>query len=228
MLLGLIIGTGGYIWKTALPPKPTDDGLTLYGNIDIRDAQLAFKEQEIVQEVLVEEGNTVIQGQILACLESDRLTSQIKEAEAHYAAQQQVLRRLTNGTRGQEIKQAEARLVEARVHVHNTKQRVYRLEKTATVGASTEQDLDDARASLDMARAALNVRQEALALAREGYREEEIAEAKMVLKAREARLSLLRQRLADTVLRAPAKGVILSCILEPGEMAMPVQRSCWP
>ncbi|BBO89210.1 efflux RND transporter periplasmic adaptor subunit [Desulfosarcina ovata] len=223
LILLLAIGTGGYLWKTVRSHEPADDGLTLYGNVDIRDAQLAFKEQEVVREVLVEEGDTVTQGQILARLDSDRLTSQLKEAEAQYAAQQEVVRRLTNGTRRQEIKQAEARVVEARVQVRNAARRVRRLEKTAPVGASTEQDLDDARASLDMARAALNVHQESLALAREGTRKEEIAEAKQVLEARDAHLSLLRQRLADTVLHAPAKGIILSRILEPGEMAMPTR-----
>jgi HlyD family secretion protein len=188
---------------------------------------LAFKEQEHISEVMVEEGNTVTKGQILARLENNRLVSRLNEAQAQYAAQKEVLRRLTNGSRKQEIKQAEARVAEAVVNMRNLKRLVHRLEQTSTAGASSAQDLDDAHANLDMARARLKVHQEALALLCEGYREEEIAEAKMVLKARGAHLALLQQRLKDTVLCAPAKGVILSRILsrilEPGETATPTR-----
>ena len=223
VMMVVIAGAGGYLRTTSLTGKPEDNGLTLYGNIDIRDAQLSFKEQEHIKEVMVEEGSTVTKGQMLARLESDRLTFQLNEAKAQYAAQKEVLRRLTNGTRQQEIRQAEARVSETRVNMRNIKRLILRLEQTSTVGASTEQALDDARANLDMARARLKVHQEALALAREGYRQEEIAEAKMILKAREAHLSLLQQRLKDTVLRAPAQGIILNRILEPGETATPTR-----
>jgi len=68
-----------------------------------------------------------------------------------------------------------------------------------------------------------NERREALDLLREGPRAEEIAEARALLQAHEARLALLEERIDDTVLRAPARGVIQSRILEPGEMATPEQ-----
>ncbi len=217
----LSTATGGFLWWTSQTQDA--NGLTLYGNVELRDAQLAFREQERIAEVLVEEGETVEQGQILARLEQDRLTAQLAEAEAALTAQQEVTRRLTTGTRPQEIEQAVAEVAAAQARMKNYAHLVQRLTLTTRDGASIEQDLDDARAEMEVARAELSVRREALDLAREGFRDEEIAEARAVLRAREAQLTYLQERLDDTVLHAPAVGVIQSRILEPGEMAMPAR-----
>ena len=67
--------------------KETGNGqLKIYGTIDIRDASLAFIEQERIAEVLVEEGDQVKAGQVLARLDTDRLKAQIVEAQAQIAA----------------------------------------------------------------------------------------------------------------------------------------------
>ncbi len=66
-------------------------------------------------------------------------------------------------------------------------------------------------------------RQQVLDLAVAGPRQEDIAEAAAKHQAMEAGVALLRHRLADTILMAPAPGVIQSRILEPGEMAGPTR-----
>ncbi len=137
------------------------------------------------------------------------------------AAQEEAVRLLVAGTRPQEIKKIEAQREAARVRVANAERFTKRLKVTSGTGASTIQDLDNARAELDVARAELNVVKELLALAEEGFREEKIAEAKALLKARQAKVTLLQERLNDTALYAPEPGVIESRIMEPGELAAP-------
>jgi HlyD family secretion protein len=193
--------------------------LTLYGNIDIRDVQLAFNEQERIAEVLVEEGNRVSAGQVLARQQTNRLEAQIKEAEAQIAAQQQVVNRLEAGTRKQEIEQARAEVEAAKVKAKNSKQNFERTQKTAETGATSEQALDDARAQAEVDQAQLKVKEKALNLALEGPRKEDIAAAKKMLESLKASLLLLEIRLADMTLTAPAAGVIQNRILEPGDMA---------
>ncbi len=223
IILLLILGVGGgvYYWKYQPGQNLPGNTVTLYGNIDLRTVQLSFNEQELVKEILVDEGDMVEKDQLLATLRDKRLLAQLQEAEAMAAAQEEAVRLLVTGTRPQEIKKIEAQREAARVRVANTERFTKRLKVTSGTGASTIQDLDNARAELDVARAELNVVKESLALAEEGFREEKIAEAKALLKARQAKVTLLQERLNDTALYAPAPGVIESRIMEPGELAAP-------
>ena len=195
--------------------------LRIYGNIDIRKADLAFNEQERIAQVLVEEGDRVTAGQVLARLQTNRLEAQIREIEAKIAAQQQVVKRLEAGTRPQEIEQARAELAAARARVKNAMKSYERIRETSKAGATSRQALDNIQAQLDVEQAQLKVKEKALNLAIEGPRKEDIAAAKNNLKTLEASLSLLQIRLTDMALTSPATGVIQNRILEPGEMASP-------
>lgn len=223
IILLLILGVGGGVsyWKYKPEQTPAGDTVTLYGNIDLRTVNLAFNEQEMVKEVLVDEGDKVEKGQLLAKLRENKLLAQLQEAEAMAAAQKEALRLLVAGTRPQEIDRIEAQLEAARVRVVNDDRFANRLTVTSKTGASSLQDLDDAMAELDVAKAEYLVVKESLALAKEGFRSEKIAEARAVLQARQAKVTLLQERLKDTSLYAPAPGIIESRIMEPGEVAVP-------
>jgi multidrug resistance efflux pump len=211
----------GVRWFVNVKEKGFGTELKIYGNIDIRKADLAFNEQERIAGVLVEEGDHVKKGQVLAILETHRLNAQIKEAEAQIAAQQEVVKRLEAGTRPQEIAQARAELVAAKATVHNSMLNFERISKTSGVGATSEQALDNARAQFDVDKAQLKVKEKALNLVLEGPRKEDIAAAKATLEALKASLSLLKIRLGEMTLISPAPGVIQNRILEPGEVANP-------
>ena len=225
IILLLILGVGGsvYYWKYKPEQTPSGDSVTLYGNIDLRTVRLAFNEQEMVEEILVDEGDKVEKGQLLAKLRSKKLLAQLQEAEAMVAAQEEALRLLVTGTRPQEIDKIKAQLEAARVRVANGDRFAKRLKVTSETGASTIQDLDNAMAELDVARAEFNVVKESLAVAKEGFRSEKTAEARAVLKARQAKVRLFQERLNDISLNAPASGIIESRIMEPGEVAAPGQ-----
>lgn len=221
LLLILVAGGGFYYFKYKPGQTLSSDVVTLYGNIDLRTVKLAFNEQEMVEEILVDEGDRVEKGQLLAKLRDKKLVAQLREAAAMAAAQKEAVLLLVTGTRPQEIKKIEAQLGAARARVGNADQLAKRLTVTSKTGASTIQDLDNAKSELDVAKAELEVVQESLALAREGFRTEKIAEARAVLKARQARVVLLDERLKDTSLYASAPGIIESRIMEPGEVAAP-------
>ena len=201
--------------------NPSGAELKIYGNIDIRDANLAFNEQERIAQVLVEEGDRVQAGQVLARLQTHRLEARIREAEAQIAAQGDTVNRLETGTRWQEIEQARAELAAAKATVRNSRLNFERIKKTSGAGATSEQALDNARAQLDVDQAQLKVKEKALNLALEGPRKEDISAARNHLEALKASLSLLKIRLSDMTLTSPSAGVIQNRNLEPGEMASP-------
>lgn len=217
------VGVIGGRWFIKMKNNPSATDLKIYGNIDIRDANLAFNEQERIAEIFVEEGDRVKKGQVLARLQTHRLEAQIQEAEAQIAAQQEVVKRLEAGTRPQEIEQARAEVAAVKATVRNSMLNFERISKTSGAGATSQQALDNARAQLDVDQAQLKVKEKALNLALEGPRKEDIAAAKNTLEALKASLSLLKIRLADMTLISPSPGIIRNRILEPGEMASPNQ-----
>jgi HlyD family secretion protein len=198
--------------------------LVLYGNVDLRQVQLSFNNSDRIAEVLVQEGDHVRKGQVLARLDTSRLEPQVAQATAQAAAQRQVVTRLRNGSRPEEIAQARANVDSAKADLVNSQRQYERLKNAAEISAGKavrQQDVDIAKAALQVAEAKVAVNQKSLDLAVLGPRKEDIAENEARLRANEAQAALLRQQLADSQLVAPTDAVVRTRIMEPGEMATP-------
>lgn len=215
-----ILAVAGY-WLYQQRQQEDNGALHLYGNVDIREVDLAFNNSEHIESLLVEEGDRVSRGQLLATLHSERLQAAVDTAEATVASQQAVLARLQAGSRPEEIRQAQADVRAAQAHLTNAESTYKRTLSLESAKAASQQSVDDARAALDAARADLKVAREALELAQVGPRQEDIDEAQARLKAEQARLLLAREVLKDAALYAPDDGVIRNRLLQPGDMASP-------
>jgi membrane fusion protein PltH len=219
----VIVAAGGLTWWfTQHAAEPGE--LVLHGNVDLRQVQLSFNNSERIAAVLVQEGDRVRKGQLVARLDTSRLEPQVAQAEAQTAAQRQVVTRLHNGSRPEEIAQARANVESAKANVVKAKSNYERLKSAADISAGRavrQQDVDDAKAALDVAQAQLAVNEKALDLAVIGPRKEDIAQNEAQLRGNEAQLALLRQQLADAQLIAPVDAVVRTRILEPGDMASP-------
>ena len=219
----VVVAAAGSIWWL-MQRRGAERELVLYGNIDLRQVQLAFNNSERIAAVLVQEGDHIKQGQLLARLDTSRLEPQVAEAAAQAAAQRQVVLRLRNGSRPEEIAQARANVESAKADLANAQRQYERLKNAADLSggrAVRQQDVDAAKAALQVADAKLAVNQKSLDLAVLGPRKEDIAENEARLRANEAQLARLRQQLADSELAAPRDAVVRTRIMEPGEMASP-------
>ena len=210
---------GAAYWFTR--PSAKASQLVLYGNVDLRQVDLAFNGNERIAAVLVQEGDVVHKGQVLARMDTGRLKPQFEAAKAQAAAQKAVVAKLHHGNRPQEIAQARANLDSAKADAENARLLYDRESALVAKGSATQQDLDNAKAALDVANAKVEVSQKALDLEIAGPRVEDVAQAEAQLRADQAQLALARQQLADAELIAPATGVIYSRLLEPGDMASP-------
>jgi HlyD family secretion protein len=224
LLLILVIGAvAGLAWWLTQREKSARQ-IVVYGNVDLRQVQLSFNNSERIAAVLVQEGDRVRQGQLLAKLDTRRLEPQVAQAEAQAAAQRQVVQRLRNGSRPEEIAQARANVDSAKADAFNARQQYERVKSAAEMSAGRavrQQDVDSAKAALQVAEAKLAVNEKALDLAVIGPRKEDIAQNEAQLRANEAQLALLRQQLVDAQLLAPIHAVVRTRILEPGDMASP-------
>jgi len=211
---------GGYYYVQERE-KPPERVLTLYGNVDIREVQLAFYDTGRILRLLVEEGDRVEAGQLVAEMDPVRYDLDVRQLEGQLQAQKQVVTRPHNGTRPQEIEQARAMVQANEATLKDAELTYERTKGLVARDFAPQQQLDDATAKLKTSRAHLKEAQEALELAVIGPRIEDIAEAEAKLRAYQSSLDLARQRLRDTRLYAPAPGIIRDRILEPGDMTFP-------
>lgn len=218
-LLAVVAG-GVLLWRLRRN-EDADHRLVLYGNVDIRQVDLAFKGSERIAEMLAQEGDRVEKGQLLARLETHRLKAAVAQSRAQHAAQAQVVARLEAGSRPQEIRKAQAESEAAKADADNAAIDYHRLEVLLKQDATTQQNVDNARMRTRAAEANWRAAKEALDLVVAGPREEDIAAAQATLQAYQAQLTLAERDLADANLYAPTAGVIQNRILEPGDMASP-------
>ena len=191
--------------------------------MDLRQVALPFNNSERIADVLVQEGDRVRRGQVLARLDTRRLEPQVAQAEAQVAAQRQVVDGSATGAAPKRSPRpgptsSRRRPTPSTLASNTSASRPFR---NAAGRAVSQQDVDNAKAALDVAEAKLAVTQKALELAVAGPRKEEVAEAEARLRAAEAQLALLRQQLADAQLVAPVDAVVRTRLMEPGEMASP-------
>ncbi len=214
------LGYGGYtLYKQRSAPMQDSGTLTLYGNVDIREVELAFKDVERIKNMYVDEGDAVKKGQVLAELETRRLREEIAASKAGVAAQSFVVQRLENGSRPEEIGTAEAQVQQARAELIIAERTYERQARLLVTGATPQQDVDDALAARDVARAKLNVALKQLELVQIGPRWEDISEAQATLHSQEAGLAQLKVTLEESKLRAPLDAIVRNRNLEPGDMA---------
>lgn len=223
VIIGLVLAaTAAGVWQYFRPP--VSGPLVLYGNVDQRQVDLAFIDSERVAEVLVEEGATVVPGQVLARLETRRLRDRNAVLEAQVGSAEAAVTRLKNGTRPEEIDQARSAVAAARAEVAFAAQQYDRYSgiwrKSKGVAVSM-QDVEEARLRLNVANAQLRQQEEGLRLAEIGPRWEDIAEAEARLLEAKRSLEEARNRLDDAELKSPHQSVIRSRLLEPGDMASP-------
>lgn len=221
VLVFLLVAIGAAAFWLSRQEQQVQTELVLYGNVDIREVDLAFNNSEHIHKLLVQEGDRVRGGQLLATLHRERAQAEVANARARVAAWRAAVARLQNGSRPQEVLQARANVAAATARLNDAQLIFERARDLSRKQDISEQALDNARANLEVARADLKVAEEALGLSIEGPRTEDIDEAKAQLESVEAQLALALEVLKDTGLYAPADGVIRNRILEPGDMATP-------
>jgi HlyD family secretion protein len=219
ILVLIICGVGVAVYLSI--HHKTTGNLQLYGNVDIRQVQLAFHATGRVRQLLFEEGDPVKSGQLVAELDPVRYRAAVGQAAGELATQRQTLARLLAGSRPEEIEQARARVRAAEATLKDAQATYQRTEALVRDQYLSRQKLDNDEKSLKSAAANLDDARQALALAIEGPRKEDIAAERARVKADEAALSLAERQLFDTKLYAPSPGVIQDRILEPGDMAFP-------
>lgn len=208
----LAAGAGGY-WHMTTPAAPV-----LSGNVDIRSVNVSFRVPGRLAQLTVDEGASVKTGMVLGQLDPAPLRHAVGEAEAALAALQARRSLYRHGYRREDIEQARATVASREAALVNASAVFARQSELAGSGASSQRLYDEARSARDQARAQLEAAQAQYQAMRQGFRVEEVAEVEANTRRAEAQLASVRLQLADTVLKAPSDGVVLTRAVEPGTL----------
>ncbi|MBW4640621.1 MAG: efflux RND transporter periplasmic adaptor subunit [Gloeocapsa sp. UFS-A4-WI-NPMV-4B04] len=153
-----------------------------------------------IKQILVEEGDVVKLGQVIAVLDNSVLQAQINEARADIESNQAV------------VGQRQAALAQARATLAEAQRNLQRYQELANAGAISRQELDTRATTAATAREAVRVAQA------------NISSASADVRSSRASLAQLQTQLGQTLVRAPASGLIAEATAKVGDVANGTQR----
>ncbi len=224
LILAIALAGGGAIalWQT-LRPKPLAAGFaSSNGRIEAVEIDVAAKTAGRLMQVLGDEGDFVVHGQLLARMDTDDLNAQLSEAQAD-------LRKATNAVetaqstvaqRRSERSAAEAVVVQRIAQRKDARQHRRRQEQLFVKGAVSAEDLDDARATFYGADAVVAAAKATVAASRAAITTagSQVIEAESSVVAAQARIEGIRADIADSQLKAPRDGRVQYRVAQPGEV----------
>lgn len=218
VMLGLV---AYMVWKNMNQPD-TQALVNGNGRIEATEINISSKLSGQLEEILVQEGDFVEAGQVLARIKVSTLEAQLREVQAQQrqaqdgiaTAEAQVAMRISE-------KAAAAAMVEQReTELVAAKNRLARTEILAKDGAVSKQQLDDERADvksvaavLSAARAQVDSAQSAIVAARS-----QVSSARSQVDAIKATIERINFDIEDAQLKAPLKARVQFLVAQPGEM----------
>lgn len=211
--------------QAAVAPPPRDGldnsqpVLTAGGYIIARhQVEVASKITGRITSLVVKEGDFVSSGQIIARLDDNEQSAQVRQAQASLAQARARLAELETGSRPQELQRAKAQMERAKVGLDHAELSLQREKRLADEGVVSKQSLDDARARYQTALKDYQAAKEDYELVRIGPRREETELARAQVRGAEAALALAQAQLENTIIRSPISGTVLHLYVNLGEM----------
>lgn len=162
-----------------------------------------------LREVLVEEGDTVRPGQVVAVLENADLEAQIHTSAAQVKQNEAELRKTVNGARSQERREAYSTMQENDAVLQNARAEMERHNQLYVGGIISREESERYVREFQVAKAKFEEAQQHHALIDDRPREEDVSAAEAALELSKAQLAEAQARYEKTLIRSPIQGVVL-------------------
>jgi HlyD family secretion protein len=176
-----------------------------------REISLRSQAEGLLLDLNVDVGDSITQGQALARLDDEVLTSNVAEAQAEVAA----LEAEVASTRS-EVSDARTQVEEARLQLQQAQSDLERQEQLFKEGAIAEREVELARTEVGTARQALRSTQEQVRT-----RQQAVSAAQRRVAAQQAVVNREQERQSYSVITSPVTGSVLERVTEPGNLVQP-------
>ena len=195
LLLAVIGVTGAYAYKTFLNGDALPHGIsTGHGRLEVEEVHVAVKYGGRVAEVLVDEGDMVDAGDVLAKLDTAEIDANLARAEAEINQAQE------------SVAGAEALIAQRESELAFAAQELQRATTLVQRGHTSQEIADQRITQRDTAKATLRAAKA------------QLATAKATIRSAEAGARQIEVQLDDATIRAPRLGRVQYRLAEPGEV----------
>lgn len=216
LIVILLMGLGLYLFREQLWSSSPEQ-IQATGTIEATTVDLGSKISGLIDQVLVQEGQKVKAGQLVAVLSRSDLVAQKERDALGVQVAETRLRDLQMGAREEELKEARIQVESAGLGVEQARLDLSRSEALTRAGALPQEKLDQASFALQQKEALLASAQARLELLQAGARPEAVAGAQAEVARSRAVLKASLALLQDLNITAPRDGTVISRNHEPGE-----------
>ncbi|MBS0522012.1 MAG: HlyD family efflux transporter periplasmic adaptor subunit [Proteobacteria bacterium] len=219
----LILAVAAYYAWQQLKPAALPPGIASgNGRVEATEVDIAAKIPGRIKDILVDEGDFITAGQVLAHMDTQTLEAQKREAEAQ-------LQRATIAVQTAQSlvtqREAERRaylavLAQQEADLDAAQRRFERSQVLAPRGAVPVQTLDDDRARFNGAKAAVSTAQARIAAADAAISQarSQVVDAKAAIDVAQATIQRIQADIDDSTLRSPRDGRVQYRVAQPGEV----------
>nr|WP_242038345.1 efflux RND transporter periplasmic adaptor subunit [Chroococcidiopsis sp. [FACHB-1243]] len=210
--------------KLTVPVEARDLTLRINASgkvVPIQSVNVSPKVAGVLKNLLVEQGDRVQAGQIIAKMDDADLQAQLIQVRAKLAQAQAELAQARAGNRIQEIERAQAQVDAAQARANFAREKLERYRRLTQQGAIAQNELDQYVSESQSAQANLREAQRQLSLLKSGSRPEEITQRQAVVQAAQGELQALQVKLNDTIIRAPFTGLVTQKNASEGAFVTP-------
>lgn len=213
---------GAYAWRSRHSGDPTEGFVSGNGRIEAIEIDIATRQPGRIADILVDEGDLVRAGQVVARMDLQSLQAERTEA----AAREQQARDAVAGAQAQlamrtsDEAAAAALVVQRESELDAARRRLARSTTLAAAGAAAAQELDDDRARVRSIEAAVEAAraQRKAARASVDAAQAQLVGARSAVAVAVATTARIDADLRDGVLKAPRPGRVEYRVAQPGEV----------
>ncbi len=185
------------------------------------EVELSTKVPGRIKVLYAKEGDTVTKGQAICVLDNGELQAQLQNALANVKQAKARLQELKTGARVQEVQEAEATVKQIQAAYDESQKNLKRQQALFDEHAIPQSALDMAKMQADMDKQRLEGAKQRLSLIETGPKKESIHAAQAAVAAAQAGVTLARENLENSIIRAPITGEVIVKYKENGEMISP-------
>jgi len=222
-VVALVIGILAVVTWQRYGANRKDDGLVSgNGRIEAVEIDIAAKTPGRIKDILVEEGDFVTEGQVVALMDTEVLEAQRREAEANLRKAQSAAEtaQLQVAQLASEEDAARALVAQREAECDAAIKRLARTETLTTKGYTAVQVLDDDRAGAQCAEAALSAAKAQVAAAgvATATARSQVIGTRSLIEASRAAVERLQVDIDDSALKTPRDGRVQYRVAQPGEV----------
>ncbi len=223
LIAAIVVGSFGWLLWREMQPRGLGDGFASgNGRIEATEFDVASKIAGRITEILVEEGDFVTAGQILARMDTQVLEAQLAQAKAQVRQAGHATRAATAvvAQRESEKATAEAVVTQREVELSKTEREFRRVEALFKSGNASREEFDDAWTAMQSAQAALSAAKSQVASSQAGIEaaKAQVVEAESAVEAVDATVTRWEADIEDSQLKSPRAGRVQYRVAQVGEV----------